>query len=178
MFDTVMKLREPAAWTVIAVTVGTILLALVRFGLALAANAPLDAASQDVALNAMNLTLVITIVALVWACVFVAPTPRATRLVGVAATVVTFGTLLTIVATVLGAGASAGVVAMALEILGGLLVIVLKVVAVVTLWLIRRGMRGGRIGAAVVGAGDSGQGGWRPVRQTGPGTVDEDADGS
>lgn len=148
MFDTMMRLREPAAWTVITVTAGTIALSLVRFGLALGANSPLDIAAQDVAMNAMNLALVILIITLVWVCVFFSQTRRAKCLAGVATAVVALGTLLSIAATVLGVRASAGAVALGLEILGGSLVIVLKVVAVGILWLIWRGMRGGRFAAS------------------------------
>lgn len=148
-----MRLREPAAWTVLAVTVATIVLAVVRFVLALGAGVPLAAAAQDMSLGAMNLTLVIVIVALVWACVFTSPTPRAVQLVGVAATVVTVGTLISVAGTLVGAGASAGALGVVLEVLGGLLDIVLKIVATITLWLILRGMRGGRIAAAAPQAG-------------------------
>lgn len=152
MFDNVMRLREPAAWTVLAVTVATIVLAVVRFVLALGAGVPLAAAAQDMSLGAMNLTLVIVIVALVWACVFTSPTPRAVQLVGVAATVVTAGTLISIAGTLVGASASAGALGVVLEVLGGLLDIVLKIVATITLWLILRGMRGGRIAGPAVAA--------------------------
>lgn len=145
MLDNVMRLREPAAWTVLAVTAATIVLAVVRFVIALGAGVHLAVAAQDMALTAMNLTLVILVVALVWVCVFAAPTRGAGKLVGVAAALVTLGTLLTIAGTLIGASASAGTVAVILEVLGGLLDIVLKVVATITLWLILRGMRGGRI---------------------------------
>lgn len=143
-----MKLREPAAWTVLAATAASIVLAVVRFVLALGAGVPVAAAAQDMSLGAMNLTWVIVVVALVWACVFTSPTPRAQRLVGLAAAVVSLGTVITIVGTFVGASASAGTVAVLLELLGGLLDIVVKIVATITLWLIRRGMRGGRIAAA------------------------------
>lgn len=107
----------------------------------------LTAAAQDVALTAMNLTLVIVVVALVWVCVVAAPTPR-TSLIGVAASVVTIGTLVTIVGTSIGASASAGTLAVVFEILGGLLDIVVKLVATGTLWLLLRGVRAGRMAPA------------------------------
>lgn len=145
MLDNVMRLREPAAWVVLAVTAASIVLALVRFGLALAAGEPLAAASQNVALQAMNLTLVIVVVALVWVCVFHQPTPGARRLSLTAAVIVTLGTLVTIVGGLLGLRASAGMLGMVLEFLGGLLDIILKLVGTATLWLIHRGLAHGRI---------------------------------
>ena len=148
MLDNVMRLREPAAWTVVAVTAVSILLALTRFGMELSNGVLLTAAAQDVALTAMNLTLVIVVVALVWVCVVAAPTPRTERLIGVAASVVSIGTLVTIVGTGIGASASAGTLAVVFEILGGLLDIVVKLVATGTLWLLLRGVRAGRMAPA------------------------------
>lgn len=145
MLDNLMRLREPAAWVVVAVTAASIVLALVRFVLSVTSGAEFSSAAQDVALQAMNLTLVIVVVALVWACVFHSPTPGAGRLATSAAVVVTIGTLLTLVGAILGLSASAGMVGMVLEFLGGLLDIVLKLIATTTLWLIHRGLRGGRI---------------------------------
>lgn len=145
MLDNLIRLREPAAWTVLAVTAASIVLALVRFVLGLSTGEPFSAAAQDVALQAMNLTLVIVVVALVWACVFHSPTPGAPRLVAAAAWIVTIGTVLTILGAVLGLTASAGVVGVVLEFLGGLLDIILKLIGAATLWLIHRGLRGGRI---------------------------------
>ena len=145
MLDNMMRLREPAAWAVIAVTAASIVLALVRLVLALGTGGELSAAAQDVSLQAMNLTLVLVVVALVWACVFHAPTPGAPRVATAAAVVVTIGTVLTIAGAVLGLTASAGMIGVVLEFLGGLLDIVLKLIACTTLWLIHRGLRGGRI---------------------------------
>ena len=158
MIENLMRLREPVTWIVIGVTAVSIVLAVVRFVLALTTGgATFSAAAQDVALGAMSLTLVIAVVALVIACVFHAPVPGARRIVPAAATVVTIGTLLTVVGALLGLPASAGALAVVLEFLGGLLDIVLKVVGAVTLWLIHRGMSAGRIAVApaVAGAGDA-----------------------
>lgn len=151
MLDNLMRLREPAAWIVVAVMAVNIVLAVVRFVLALGSGGtPFSAAAQNVALGAMGLTSVLAIVALVFACVFHSPVPGAGRLVAAAATVVTIGTLLTVAGALLGLPASAGALAVVLEFLGGLLDIVLKVVAAVTLWLIHRGMAAGRIQVAPV----------------------------
>ena len=146
MVENVLRLREPAAWIVVGVTAVSIVLAFVRFVLALTrGGVGLWVAAQDVALQAMSLTQVLAIVALVIACVFHAPVPRSPRLVLVAATVVTVGTLFTVFGAILGVSASAGALAALLEVLGGLLDIVLKSVGAVTLWLIHRGMSAGRI---------------------------------
>lgn len=144
-----MRLREPAAWIMVAVTAASIVLAVVRFVLSLTTgSASLAVAAQDVALEAMGLTTLLALVALVIACVFHQPVGSARRLVGAAATVVTIGTVLTVIGALLGLPASAGTLAVVLEFLGGLLDVVLKVVAMATLWLIHRGMTAGRIEGA------------------------------
>lgn len=149
MVDNLMRLREPAAWIVVGVTAVSIVLAVVRFVLALTTGGiGFSAAAQDVALGAMSLTLVLAVVGLVIACVFHAPVASARRLVVAAATVVTIGTLLTVLGALAGLPASAGALAVVLEVLGGLLDVVLKIVGAVTLWLIHRGMSAGRIQVA------------------------------
>ncbi|MBK8461522.1 MAG: hypothetical protein IPL36_00160 [Nigerium sp.] len=146
MLDNLIRLREPAAWTAIAVTAVSIVLALVRFVLASSTGVvPFSAAAQDVALHAMSLPLVIVVVALVWSCVFHAPLPGALRIVTAAALTVTIGILITIVAVVLGLTASAGTVGVVLEIVGGVLDVTLKLGGAIILWLMHRGLRGGRI---------------------------------
>ncbi len=146
MLDNLIRLREPAAWTAIAVTAVGVILALVRFVLAFTTGVvPFSAAAQDVALHAMSLPLVTVVVALVWACVFHSPLPSAPRIVTAAAVTVAIGTLITIVAVVLGLTASAGTWGMVLEIVGGTLDVALKLGAAIVLWLIHRGLRGGRI---------------------------------
>ena len=154
MVENLLRWREPVAWIVVGTTAVSIVLALIRFVLALAGGAGFSAAAQDVALDAMGLTLVIAVVALVIVSVFHAPVAGARRLVPAAATVVTLGTVLTVVGALLGLPASAGALAVVLEFLGGLLDIVLKVVAAVTLWLIHRGLTAGRIQALPAGATD------------------------
>jgi hypothetical protein len=110
---------------------------------------PVFAAFQDIANSAMNLTLVFVLVALVCSCLFVSPpTPDAKRVLKVSAIVVSAGTLLTIVAMVIGVQASAGVVGVVLEFLGGLLDFILKAIASITLWLVLRAVSAGRMGTA------------------------------
>ncbi len=146
MVENLLRLREPVAWIVIGVTAVSIVLSVVRFVLALSTGgSTFSAAAQDVALGAMSLTLVLAVVALVIVSVFHAPVAGARRLVVAAATVVTLGTVLTVAGYLLGLPASASALAVVLELLGGLLDIVLKIVGAVTLWLIHRGMSAGRI---------------------------------
>lgn len=146
MLENLKRLREPAAWITLAVTATSIVLALIRFGVELSTGTGFPAAAQNVALTSMNLTFVVVLVALVWACVFVEPpTPRSAQLVTLSAVVVTVGTLLTLLGSLLGLAASAGVLGVVLEFLGGLLDIILKGVGAVTLWLVHRGLQGGRI---------------------------------
>ncbi len=184
MLDNLIRLREPAAWTAIVVTAVSIILALVRFVLAFSTGVvPFSAAAQDVALHAMSLPLVIVVVALVWACVFHSPLPSAPRIVTAAALTVAIGTFITIVAVILGLTASAGTLGVVLEIVGGVLDVALKLGAAIVLWLIHRGLRGGRIDvpsaapaapepaleASVVDepAPEASAGGWAPPVATG-----------
>lgn len=146
MVENLKRLREPAAWIVLIVTVVSIVLALIRFGVGLTAGMGFAEASQTLGLSVMNLTLVVLVVALVWTCVFVEPTtPRAARLVSLSAAAVTLGTGLTLFGAIAGLTAINGALAIVLEFVGGLLDIVVKGVGAVTLWLIHRGVRAGRI---------------------------------
>ncbi|MDO5535101.1 MAG: hypothetical protein Q4F65_10675 [Propionibacteriaceae bacterium] len=147
MLDNLLRLREPAAWILIAVAAVSSVLAVVRFVLRMSSGVvPLPAAAQDVALEALSLSLLLAVIAVVIACVFQPPpVAGARRIVLAAAVVVTIGTALTIVGALGGVSASAGTLAVVLELLGGLLDIVLKVVGTVTLWLIHRGLSAGRI---------------------------------
>lgn len=147
MIDNILRFREPSTWLVLAVTVAGMVLALVRSGVSMATGGTgAIAASQDVANSAMNLTLVVVIVALVCACLFIPPsTPRAVAVTRAAAFVVTVGTLLTLVAMVAGLSASAGALGVVLEALGGLLDVILKGAACVVLWLLVRAIGAGRL---------------------------------
>lgn len=147
MIENTLRFREPAAWLVLAVTVGSMVLAIARSGVAMVTlGTGAVAASQDIANSAMNLTLVVVIVALVCACLFVTPsTPRAVGLTKVAAIVVTVGTFLTLIAMIAGLSASAGALGVILEALGGLLDFILKLTASVVLWLMVRALGAGRL---------------------------------
>ncbi len=149
MLDNIMKFREPVAWVVVLAALASIVLALVGFGLGLTSGASVFASAQNVANSAMNLSLVVMVIGVVCACLFVAPmTPRAVLLTRVAAVVVTTGTILTLVAALLGVSASAGTLPLILEFLGGLLDVVLKGVASAALWLMHRAITAGRMTTA------------------------------
>ena len=147
MIDNLKRFRQPLAIIVILAIVASIAISLVRLVIELTTgDTPVFAAFQDIANSAMNLTLVVLLVVLVWGCLFVAPaTKDAVRITRVAAWVVTGGTLLTLVATLLGLSASAGVFGVILEFMGGLLDIILKAVAAGVLWIILRAIGGGRL---------------------------------
>lgn len=147
MIDNLKRFRQPLAVIVILAIVASMVISLVRLVIELTTGeTPVFAAFQDIASSAMNLTLVVLLVVLVWGCLFVAPATRdAVRITRVAAWVVTAGTLLTLVATLLGLSASAGVFGVVLEFLGGLLDIILKAVAAGVLWIILRAIGGGRL---------------------------------
>lgn len=147
MLENILRFREPTTWVVLVGTAASMVLALARAGVALATGGTdAVAASQDIANSAMNLTLVVLVVALVYTCLFLKPsTPRAVTLTRVAAIVVTIGTLLTLVAAIVGLSASAGAIGMVLEALGGLVDVVLKGVAATVLWLTVRAIGAGRL---------------------------------
>ncbi|MFV0450901.1 MAG: hypothetical protein ACK5LS_01455 [Propioniciclava sp.] len=145
MIENLKRLREPIAWIVILVTATSIVLALVRFGVEVAGDVPVTSAAQMMSLTVMNLTLVVLVVALCWVSVFVAPpVPRARVLVWWSAVLVTVGTLLTLLGAIGGLATSEGAMSVVFEFLGGILDIVLKAVGTVILWLMYRGITGGR----------------------------------
>lgn len=156
MVDNLKRFREPIAWAFVAVVVGSMLLSIVRLVLAMTTEKlPVFAGFQDIANNSMNLTLVALLAAMVCLCLFIAPaTPHAVALARWAAIVVTLGTLLTIVATALGLWASPGIFGVVLELLGGVLDIVLKIVACVVLWVIYRAVKAGRMAPPAVAEPD------------------------
>lgn len=147
MVDNLKRLREPAGWALLVVTVASMVVALVRLGLVLTrGELPVYAAFADIAVGSMNLTLVAALVAVVCLCLFIAPpTPRAVPLARAAAIVVTVGALLTLVATGIGVWAAHGVWGVLFELLGGLVDLLLKLLAAVALWIIARAVSGGRL---------------------------------
>lgn len=179
MVENLKRVREPAGWALLAVIVGTMLLNIVRLGWVLTHGAlPVFSAFAEIANNTMSPTLVALQVALVCLCLFVAPpTPRAAALTRASAMVVTLGTLLTIVSTVIGLWASTGIAGVVFELLGGLLDIVLKLLGTIVLWVIDRAVRAGRLTPsvaptadpelAVPSVADEGAPIWQPGRASG-----------
>ena len=147
MLDSLKKVREPAAWAVMVIIVGFMVLNAARLVFVLTrGEVPVFAAFADIANDSTNLTLVAALVALVCLCLFIAPaSPRSTTIARWAAIIVTVGTVLTIVATLLGLWASNGVLGVIFELLGGLLDITLKAGAAFALWTIYRAVEAGRM---------------------------------
>lgn len=150
MIDKIKRMREPLTWTVIALVAANLVLGVVRLVLLLTLEkVPVFAAFQEIGLSLMNLSLVLALVGLVCTCLFVAPaTPRAPLVTRVAAWVLTIGVALTLVCMVLGVAASANAFAVALEIFGGLLDVIIKALAAGSLWVLTRGVGAGRIDTA------------------------------
>mgnify|MGYP001266235260 CR=1 FL=1 len=154
MLENLKRVREPAAWALLTVIVGFMALNIVRLVWVLTHDQlPVFTAFADIASNSMSLTLVALQVALVCLCLFVSPaTGRSVGLARASAAVVSLGTLLTVVATGIGLWANKGVMGVVFELLGGLLDIVLKVLAAVILWVILRAVRTGRMQTPVAPA--------------------------
>lgn len=156
MIENLKRVREPVAWALLAVIVASMALSIVSLVRQMSGSGAREAvftAFAAIASSSMNLTLVVSLVAMVCVCLFIAPaTAHAIGLARAALIVVSLGTLLTVVATALGVAASAGVAGIVFELLGGLLDIALKVVAVAVLWVIHRAVSTGRMAtpAAVV----------------------------
>lgn len=154
MVENLKRLREPAAWALLAVIVGFMALSITRLVLVLTRReAPVFSAFNDIASSAMPLTLVVLQVVLVCLCLFRPPmTPHAVTLTRWSGLVVSFGTVFTIVATGLGLASSDNVMGVVFEALGGLLDIVLKLLAMAALWVIYRAVSSGRMAVPVQSA--------------------------
>lgn len=154
MVENLKRFREPLAWVLIALVVASIAWSIARLVVAVRDGGVVFAAFQDIAANAMNLTLVGGLVLTVCVCLFVQPPTRhAAGVAQSAAWAVTLGTVLTIVATGLGLAASHGVVNVVLEALGAVVDVALKLVAVVVLWIIARAASSARLDAVSAPAG-------------------------
>ncbi len=149
MIENLKRVREPVAWAILAVIVASMALSIVSLARQVSAVDARDtvfAVFAAIASNSMNLTLVFSLVAMVCVCLFIAPaTAHAVGLARAALVVVSLGTLLTVVATGLGVAASAGIAGIVFELLGGILDLALKVVAVGVLWVIHRAVSTGRM---------------------------------
>lgn len=147
MLENLKRFREPIAWVLLAVILAELTLGVVRLVLALlSGGTTVFAAFASIAGSAMNLTLVVALVAIVCVCLFIAPaTPRAVRLTQASAWVITIGTLITLVATLVGLTAVPGVLGIIFELLGAVFDIVMKAVAAGVLWVIYRATKAGRM---------------------------------
>lgn len=150
MVENLKRFRETLTLIVMVAMVANMVVSVVRLVIALSAQGEtVPAAFQDIANSFMNLSLVVMLGAMVLACLFIQPRTRfAVTLAFWAATIVSIGTLLTLVAAAIGLSASAGVLAVVLEFLGGLLDIVIKATAAGGLWLVWRAARTGRFAQA------------------------------
>lgn len=172
MLENLKRLREPLGWLLLAAILGNVALSAVSHALEArdaADSKELYGAFAAMAGDALSLTLVVPLVAVVCLCLFVAPiVPRALALTRASVVVVLLGTLLTIAAMVLGVAASAGVVGAVFEVLGGLLDVALKIAAVVVLWVIVRAFPSGRLTAAEAAEGAGASAPAVPVPATPP----------
>ncbi len=146
MVENLKRFREILTLIIMVAMVANMVVSVVRLVIALSAQGEtVPAAFQDIANSFMNLSLVVLLGALVLACLFIAPRTRfAVTLAFWSATIVSIGTILTLVAATIGLSASAGVLAVVLEFLGGLLDIVIKATAASGLWLVWRATKVGR----------------------------------
>ena len=167
------NIREPLAWAVLALVAANLVLGLVRLVLLLTLDkVPVFAAFQEIGLSLMPLSLVLALVALVCACLFLAPsTPRAYLLIRVAAWVLTVGVGLAVVCMLLGVAASANAFTVVLEIFGGLLDVIIKALAAGSLWVILRGVGAGRIDTAPTADADQQAQEKPPTTESGAPTV-------
>ncbi len=146
MVENLKRFRDILTAIIMVAMVANMVVSVVRLVIALSARGEaVPAAFQDIANSFMNLSLVVLLGAMVLACLFIPPRTRfAVTLTFWAATIVSIGTLLTLVAAAIGLSASAGVLAVVLEFLGGLLDIVIKATAASGLWLVWRATKVGR----------------------------------
>lgn len=150
MIENIKRVREPFTWAVAAVLLGGLVIGVIRIWLQVEAGAPLLATLQALGGDLMNLTVVFALVGLVCTCLFVAPATRHALLVTrVSALVVSLGVAVNLVANLMGLFAGPDTLAVAMDLLGGLLDLVLKALAAGALWLLARGVRAGRIEPAV-----------------------------
>lgn len=147
MLDNLKRFREPVAWALLAIIVGGMVLAVARLILTLVSGATsVFSAFAIIANSVMNLAAVIALLAAISVCLFVLPTtPRAVQLTRLSAWVITVGTLITLIATIIGISSSAGFFGILFELLGAVFDIAMKVVCAAVLWVIYRAVKAGRM---------------------------------
>lgn len=136
MAETLKRHRESAAWLVLAVGIGYILISLVRLGHSMVGGASFAAAARGVGGSSLGVPMVLVCLAAALACALVRPpSPRARSIVRAAALVVGTAALLEALFLVAGLfGAPEGLFGLALEVLGGVLEIAIKALAASLLW--------------------------------------------
>lgn len=150
MLDYVKKYRDIAAWVVLALVVGSMIFAVVRIiVMSLEPDYTLGRAALSYGESTLGLTSALVVLAVVALCVFVKPSSNAAPTVTlVAAIVVSFGTLLTLVFTFISLSATlGGSVGIVFQLLGSLMDFLLKALVVAALWLLYRGQRAGVVGS-------------------------------
>lgn len=147
MIENLKRIREPLAWTAIALTILNMGLTGWRLATALG-HMSLIESLQEVGSSWLNISLALLVVVLVLSCSLVVPaTRRAMAVARVALIVLSLGVLATLVSVLMGMWASAGATVV-LDFLGGLLDVAFKALTAGTVWVFLRGVKAGRIETA------------------------------
>lgn len=158
MIENIKRVREPFTWALAAVVLAGLVIGITKIWLQVGSGVAVLDALQAQGGDLMNLTVVFALVGLVCTCLFVTPaTTHALLVTRVAAWVVSAGVAVTLIANLLGLFAVPGTLAVALDLVGGLLDLVLKALAAGALWLLARGIEAGRIEPAPGEADSDGQ---------------------
>lgn len=148
MIENLKRIREPLAWTAIALT----LLGMGLTGWRLVTDfgqMSVTEAFQEVGSSWLNISIALLVLVVVMSCSLVAPaSPRALPITRVAAVVLSLGVVATLVSSLMGMWASAAGVGVVLDVLGGLLDVAFKALTAAALWVFLRGVKAGRIETA------------------------------
>jgi hypothetical protein len=148
MIENLKRIREPLAWTAIALT----LLGMGLTGWRLVTDfgqMSVTEAFQEVGSSWLNISIALLVLVVVMSCSLVAPaSSRALPITRVAAVVLSLGVVATLVSSLMGMWASAAGVGVILDVLGGLLDVAFKALTAAALWVFLRGVKAGRIETA------------------------------
>lgn len=149
MLDIVRKYRDAAAWIVIALVVGSMVLAVVRFVFMAMTDNTIGQAALSYSETTVGLPAALLILGVVCICVFVKPTSSMAAIVTLTgAIVVSTGALLTLVFMFIGLTATlGGAFGIMLQILGSLADVLLKALVAAALWVLYRAQRSGKVGS-------------------------------
>lgn len=133
---TLLRMREPLAWLVVAVTVAYIVLGWLRLGWNLARESMSLSASARQTGASVPLIWIIIDVSMILSCLFIGGMVRRARvLTRLGAVVVSVAALYDVFILVVGVlGADASIFSRILETIGGLLEVAAKLAAAVVLW--------------------------------------------